>query len=418
MGGLHRAGRGALRVRRQRGRVSGARGRRDVRPLRSDGGDVAPVPTHRADPGDRGMEPGVGAQAPPAPRRGHLLVPAPGEVRAQPRPLRAKLPGPLGRLQRSDARGLLLPALPRRSRSARVVRRGRGGPGAPARPGRGEPGHQRPDPLHPGRQPAHRADAGGSGRVRGVRLHLRDRAGGGRRQGARGVGGRRRNRVGHVELRSAPLHGLRRPGPRPREGRRGLRPRVRDALPAPRVAGRARQAALAGARPHPGPRRPVRSLRRLGTRKLVCAHGRRHLRSRHADLDSGGSLVPPRPRGVPCRARCGRHPRPPGVQPVPRRGAGDRGLAPLPRHRRAPPGRAGRPRLLRGRPRTHRDRDVGDEARRRRDAATPPRPRSGTTGTGSSETSPPARPSRSRTGPKPRPARSSPARVRATSFAR
>ena len=65
----------------------GARGRRDVRSFGAHGGDVAPVPPHRADLGDRGMEPGVGPEAPPAPGRRHLLVSPPGEVRAQPRPL-------------------------------------------------------------------------------------------------------------------------------------------------------------------------------------------------------------------------------------------------------------------------------------------------------------------------------------------
>ena len=273
-----------MRVRRQRGRLPGARGRGDVRPLRSDGGDVAPIPPDRVDSGPRGMEPRVGPQAAPAAGRGHVLVSASGEVRAQPRPLRARLPRPLGGSRRSDAGRLLLPALPRRSRTAGVVRRGRGGAGSDPRRGRGEPVDQRPDPLCAGRQPAHRADAGGRERIRGVRVHVRDRAGRGRGQGAGGVGGRRRHRVGHVELRPAPVHGLCRPGPCTREGRGGLRARIRDALPASRLAGRARQAALPGARPDPGAGRAVRSLRRVGARQLVRRSGRRYVGGRDADL--------------------------------------------------------------------------------------------------------------------------------------
>ncbi len=63
----------------------------------ADGGDVAPVPADRADPRARGLDRGDGAQAAAAARRRQLLLPAPGEGRLQPRPLRAQLPRALGR---------------------------------------------------------------------------------------------------------------------------------------------------------------------------------------------------------------------------------------------------------------------------------------------------------------------------------
>ncbi len=63
-----------------------------------------------------------------------------------------------------------------------------------------------PIPYTPGRQPADRADAGGAECLRGLRLHLRHLPGGRGGQGAGGMGDRRRDGMGHVVLRPAPLH--------------------------------------------------------------------------------------------------------------------------------------------------------------------------------------------------------------------
>ncbi len=75
-------------------------------------------------------------QAAAAARRRQLLLPAAGEERPEPRPLRAQLQGALGHARRSDARGFQLPALSRRSGAAGMVHRGRDGAGAAAGPRR------------------------------------------------------------------------------------------------------------------------------------------------------------------------------------------------------------------------------------------------------------------------------------------
>jgi dimethylglycine dehydrogenase len=121
--------------------------------------------------------------------------------------------------------------IPTRSTGCRMVDRGFHGPRA--RAGRGGAGQddQRPDPLCARRQPADRADAGRAQRLRGLRLHLRHRAGRRRGQGAGRMDHRGRDRMGHVVLRPAPLHRLHRSRLLRRQGDGGLRPRIRHAFP-------------------------------------------------------------------------------------------------------------------------------------------------------------------------------------------
>ncbi len=94
--------------------------------------------------------------------------------------------------RRPDARGFLVPAVPRRSRPAGALPQRRHGARADPRHRRPVEGHQRPDPLCAGRQSADRPDAGRAERLRGLRLHLRHRAGRRRRQGAGRMGDRGR----------------------------------------------------------------------------------------------------------------------------------------------------------------------------------------------------------------------------------
>ena len=89
------------------------------------------------------------------------------------------------------------------------------------------------------------------------------------------------DRVGHVVVRPAPLHGLcLRARLLRRQGHGDLRQRICDQLPAPRLAGRPRPQAVADPRSHQGARRPVQRLQWLGARHLVRQTGRRHFRSR------------------------------------------------------------------------------------------------------------------------------------------
>ncbi len=288
MGGGDGCRRGALRDGRERRGLLRAAGRGLVpapwRAAGADDGDVAPVPAHRGDPGDRGVERRRGAQAAAAARRRQLVVPAPGEDRAQPRALRARLPQRLDARGRSDAAGFLVPALPRRPGAARGPHRGRDGAGAGAGRGRDLQGDQRAHPLRAGRPPADRADAGGARRLRGLRLHLRDRPGRRRGQGPGGMGDRGRDRVGHVVLRPAALHRVLRPGLLRRQGGRGLRARIRHALSAPRLAGGKGPADLGAARATARGGRGDRALQRLGAGGLVRAGRRRRVGGGDADL--------------------------------------------------------------------------------------------------------------------------------------
>ncbi len=103
-----------------------------------------------------------------------------------------------------------------------------------------------PIPYAPDGNPLDRADARRAERLRGLRLHLRHRPGRRRRQGACRMGDRGPDRMGHVVVRSAPLHRLRRrAGLCRRQGHGNLRQRICHQLPAPRVAGGAQSQAVA-----------------------------------------------------------------------------------------------------------------------------------------------------------------------------
>ena len=212
----------------ERRRLLRPAGRRMVpslrRPPGAGGGDEPPVFPHRGDPRARRLEPRDGPQAAAPARRRHLLLPASGETRAQPRPLRAQLPRPLGQPRRPLPRRLQLSALPRRPRPAGALYRGCDGAGAAARDRRRLARHQRPDPLCTRRAAAPRPDARCRERLRGPQLHLRHRPGRRCGQGHGRMDRPRRDRVGHVGLRPAPLHRVCRSRLHARQGHRDLRP--------------------------------------------------------------------------------------------------------------------------------------------------------------------------------------------------
>ncbi len=123
-------------------------------------------------------------------------------------------------------------ALPRRSGAAGMVSQRRHRARADPRHGRPLQGDQRADPLCAGWQPADRADARRAERLRGLRLHLRHRAGGGAGKVLAEWVTEGQTGMGHVVLRPAPLHRLRRrAGPCRRQGHGNLRQRIRDQFP-------------------------------------------------------------------------------------------------------------------------------------------------------------------------------------------
>ena len=105
------------------------------------------------------------------------------------------------------------------------------------------------------------------------------------------VGHGRPDRVGHVVVRPAPLHRLLRRRIRGRQRHGDLRPRIRDAFPAPCLAGRTRQETLTSPRKDCRTWRPDGRLQRLGARQLVRASGRRHVGRSNPDLGTHRSLV-------------------------------------------------------------------------------------------------------------------------------
>ena len=102
-----------------------------------------------------------------------------------------------------------------------------------------------------------------------LRLQLRHRAGRRRRQGDGRMDHRRRAGVGSVGARSAPLHGLRQPGLRARQGQGALSARVRDRLPGRGAGGGAAGQDHAPLRDAARQGGDVRRARRLGAGDLV-----------------------------------------------------------------------------------------------------------------------------------------------------
>jgi len=240
-----------------------------------------------------------------------------------------------------------------------MVSRRRGETRADPRHRRPLQGHQRTHPLRARRQPADRADAWRAQRLRGLRLHLRHRPGRRRGQGADGMGHRRPHRMGHVVVRPAPLHEIRGgAGLRRRQGPGSLRPRIRDPLPAPRLAGGPQPQAVADPRPYRGPRRAVQRLQWLGARHLVRAGGRRHFRASDTDLRPFRPVGKADSRGMPRRARRRRHSGPARLLALRRRRAERPSVAVVAYHGRRAEARQDRTRILRRQRRTHRDRNV------------------------------------------------------------
>ncbi len=263
----HRHGgrRDHLRDRGQRRRLPGARGRAHGRAGPAGGLDGAPVSGHRGDPRDRGARSSAADRA----RPGRLLVPAPGTRRAAARALRMGLPPRLGR-QGAAAR-VRQGAVRRRSRPARALHRGRGGARARVRQSGGHARGQRPDPVHAGRQSADRAGVRSHQLLSLLRVQLRHRAGGRRRQGDGRMDRGRRAGVGSVGSRCAPLHRLRHSGVHLRQGTRAVPERVRDRVAVRGAPGRAAGQDDALVRDAAGEGRHVRRARRLGARRLVRA---------------------------------------------------------------------------------------------------------------------------------------------------
>ena len=82
-----------------------------------------------------------------------------------------------------------------------------------------------------------------------------------------------------------------------------------------------------------GARRAVQALQWLGTRQLVCASRRRHIRRGNPDMEPRRALGRADQAGMPGRARCCRHSRSARLFALPRQGRGRQRVAVKPDHR-------------------------------------------------------------------------------------
>ena len=255
----------------------------------------APVHRHRARPRARRLA----ARQPPAPgaaRRRRQVVRARGAGRLDPGPLRAGRPRALRPRRPRGLPRRSVPARPRPDREGiRVLH-----PPHPVRRDRGTEGRlQRPDLLHPRRQPADRPGAGAQKPVARRGVLLRDHGGGRRGALPRADDDRRGGRDRHGLDGPAPLRALDHHRLRGRQERGGLLPRLRPPPPRRGAPGRAPAQDRALLRADARARRAVRLRQRLGAAELLRARGRaRGLRPRRP-------LLPPR-RLVGARARRGR----------------------------------------------------------------------------------------------------------------
>ncbi len=188
-----------------------------------------------------------------------------------------------GALAGQDSGRVREPAVRRRPRPAREIHRSRVRARADPRHGRRQESDQRPDPVRARWQSADRSRAGLARLLPLLRLHVRHRAGGRRRQDHCRMGRARTARVGRVAARFAALPRICERQVRAGQSHRDLPARIRHRLPGRGTSRGSPGQDLTGV---PAPRcegREVRRPRRLGTRRLLPAGQR---------SDRAGSLVP------------------------------------------------------------------------------------------------------------------------------